>query len=173
VPEADERLRGQVARFVAGLRKLDLKKAPSIAETLDWARGLCALGIRELDAPAVRRTLALVLKHEDDLRKAESKVASLVSASVPADGRRIGGTSLCRLPRFRHCPWAAGPQGRGGTHLAPTREPTMRVTESRSAPAVRAERGAPALRRHRHLAGPLDLGEGKPGRARDDDVASA
>jgi len=83
VPEADERLRGQVARFVAGLRKLDLKKAPSIAETLDWARGLCALGIRELDAPAVRRTLALVLKHEDDLRKAESKVASLVSASLP------------------------------------------------------------------------------------------
>src|SRR5258707_8756064 len=50
VPEADERLRGQVARFVAGLRKLDLKKAPSIAETLDWARGLCALGVRELDA---------------------------------------------------------------------------------------------------------------------------
>jgi MoxR-like ATPase len=83
VPEADERLRAQVARFVAGLRKLDLKKAPSIAETLDWARGLCALGIRELDAPGVRRTLALLLKHEDDLRKAESKVASLVSASTP------------------------------------------------------------------------------------------
>jgi len=83
VPEADERLRGQVARFIGGLRKLDLKKAPSIAETLDWVRGLSALGIRELDAPAVRRTLALVLKHEDDLRKAESKVAALISASAP------------------------------------------------------------------------------------------
>src|SRR4029077_15926716 len=47
VPELDERLRAQVARFMAGLRKLDLKKAPSIAETLDWARGLCALGVRE------------------------------------------------------------------------------------------------------------------------------
>jgi MoxR-like ATPase len=83
VPEADERLRAQVARFVAGLRKLDLKKAPSIAETLDWARGLCALGVRELDAATVRQTLALVLKHEDDLRKAESKVGALISASAP------------------------------------------------------------------------------------------
>jgi MoxR-like ATPase len=82
VPEADEALRGQVARFVAALRKLDLRKAPSIAETLDWARGLCALGVRELDAGAVRRTLALVVKHEDDLRKAESKVGALVSASL-------------------------------------------------------------------------------------------
>jgi MoxR-like ATPase len=83
VPEADERLRVQVARFVAGLRKLDLRKAPSIAETLDWVRGLCALGVRELDAAAVRQTLALVLKHEDDLRKADAKVPALVSASVP------------------------------------------------------------------------------------------
>ena len=78
MPELDERLRLQVARFVAGLRKLDLKKAPSIAETLDWARGLCALGVRELDAATVRRTLALVLKHEEDLRKAESRVSALL-----------------------------------------------------------------------------------------------
>ena len=78
VPELDERLRLQVARFVAGLRKLDLKKAPSIAETLDWARGLCALGVRELDAATARRTLSLVLKHEEDLRKAEGRVSALL-----------------------------------------------------------------------------------------------
>jgi len=81
VPELDEKLRAQVARFVGALRKLDLKKAPSIAETLDWARGLCALGVRELDAATVRRTLALVVKHEDDLRKAESKVSALLGAA--------------------------------------------------------------------------------------------
>ena len=81
VPEADERLRLQVARFVAGLRKLDLRKTPSIAETLDWVRGLCAMGIRELDPATVRQTLALVLKHEDDLRKAESKVGALLAAA--------------------------------------------------------------------------------------------
>ena len=80
VPDLDARLRAQVARFVAGLRKLDLKKAPSIAETLDWARGLCALGVRELDAATVRQTLSLVLKHEDDLRKAEGKVTALLKS---------------------------------------------------------------------------------------------
>src|SRR5262249_7327575 len=81
VPDLDERLRGQVARFVGGLRKLDLQKAPSIAETLDWARGLAALGGRELDASSVRQTLALVLKQEEDLRKVESKVTSLIASS--------------------------------------------------------------------------------------------
>ena len=80
VPELDERLRSQVARFMAALRKLDLAKAPSIAETLDWARGLCALGVRELDAATVRQTLSLVLKHEDDLRKAEGKVTALLKS---------------------------------------------------------------------------------------------
>jgi len=84
VPELDARLRVQVARFMAGLRKLDLRKAPSIAEALDWARGLCALGVRELDAATVRQTLALVVKHEEDLRKAESKVTTLLAAATRA-----------------------------------------------------------------------------------------
>jgi MoxR-like ATPase len=84
VPEAEEALRAQVARFVNRLRKLDLKKAPSIAETLDWCRALLALGVQGLDAPAVRRTLNLLLKHEDDVRKVEPKVAALV---VEAAGR--------------------------------------------------------------------------------------
>jgi MoxR-like ATPase len=79
VPDLDEKLRAQVARFVAGLRRLELRKAPSIAETLDWARGLCALGVRELDAATVRQTLALVVKHEEDLRKAEGKVSALLT----------------------------------------------------------------------------------------------
>ena len=82
VPDLDARLGAQIARFVAGLRRLELRKAPSIAETLDWARGLCALGVRELDAASVRQTLSLVLKHEDDLRKAEAKVGSLISAGA-------------------------------------------------------------------------------------------
>lgn len=81
VPEIEPRLREQVARFVNGLRKLDLHKAPSIAETLDWARALNALGIRELDVAAVRRTLNLVLKHEEDIRKVEGKAATLTAAA--------------------------------------------------------------------------------------------
>ncbi|HYD46771.1 MAG TPA: MoxR family ATPase [Terriglobales bacterium] len=82
VPQLDERLRLQVACFVGQLRKLDLRKAPSIAESLDWARSLCALGIRELDASVVRDTLNVLLKHEEDLIKASGKVASLLSAST-------------------------------------------------------------------------------------------
>src|SRR5262245_375181 len=81
VPEADEGLRDQVARFVHGLRRLDLKKAPSIAETLDWCRALLALGVRGLDAAAARQTLNLLLKHEEDVRKAEPKVASVLGGS--------------------------------------------------------------------------------------------
>jgi MoxR-like ATPase len=77
VPDLDETLRARVAEFVGQLRRLDLKKAPSIAETLDWARALVALGIRELDGESVRRTLAVLLKHEDDVRKAEPKIAGL------------------------------------------------------------------------------------------------
>jgi len=77
VPELDEQLRARVAEFVAQLRRLELKKAPSIAETLDWARALVALGIRELEPDGVRRTLAVLLKHEEDLRKAEPKIAAL------------------------------------------------------------------------------------------------
>ena len=82
VPALEERLRLQVARFIAALRKLDLHKAPSISETLDWARGLCALGVHELDAATVRQTLALVLKHEEDLRKAEGKVSALLAGAA-------------------------------------------------------------------------------------------
>jgi MoxR-like ATPase len=78
VPQAVEALRAQVARFVNRLRRLELKKAPSIAETLDWCRALLSLGVAGLDAPAVRRTLNLLLKHEEDIRKVEPKVAALV-----------------------------------------------------------------------------------------------
>jgi MoxR-like ATPase len=78
VPDCDEKLRRQIARFINGLRKLELKKAPSIAETLDWTRALLALGIKELDAPMVKRTLNLVLKYEEDIRKAEGRVGDLL-----------------------------------------------------------------------------------------------
>jgi MoxR-like ATPase len=84
VPELEPRLCEHVARFVNGLRKLDLHKAPSIAETLDWARALRAMQIKELNPAAVRQTLNLVLKHEEDIRKAESKVVGLLASAQRA-----------------------------------------------------------------------------------------
>ena len=74
VPDLDENLRRQVARFVNNVRKLDVKKAPSITETMDWARALLALGVKELDVQAVKRTLNLLLKHEEDIRLAEGRL---------------------------------------------------------------------------------------------------
>ena len=78
VPELPANLSAAVARLVNALRKLELKKAPSIAETLDWARALLRLGVQELDTPAVRATLGLLLKHEDDRASAESKIGALL-----------------------------------------------------------------------------------------------
>ena len=77
VPELDARMAAEAARFVNALRKLDLKKPPSIAETLDWARALVRLGIKELDTPTLRATLGVLLKHEDDRTRVETKAASL------------------------------------------------------------------------------------------------
>ncbi len=81
LPELDARMAAAAARFVNGLRKLELKKPPSIAETLDWARALLRLGIKELDAAALRSTLGLLLKHEDDRATVEGKAATLVARS--------------------------------------------------------------------------------------------
>jgi MoxR-like ATPase len=81
VPDLEPRLQAQVAKFVHELRKLSLRKPPSIAETLDWARALVALGIRELDAAGVRQTLNAILKEEEDLRQVQAKTGSLVAAA--------------------------------------------------------------------------------------------
>jgi hypothetical protein len=57
-------------RVVASIRELELKKAPSIAETLDWARTLLHLGVSSLDEDVLRRTLPVLLKYQTDLGKA-------------------------------------------------------------------------------------------------------
>jgi MoxR-like ATPase len=68
VPEASERLATQAAAFVRGLRARDLAKTPGVAETIDWAQALAALGADELDAGIVETTLGSVLKVPEDLR---------------------------------------------------------------------------------------------------------
>jgi MoxR-like ATPase len=70
VPGVGDRLAGQVVDFVGRMRTLELKKAPSIAETIDWAHTLVALSIGTLDETAVRNTLGVVLKHASDHERA-------------------------------------------------------------------------------------------------------
>jgi MoxR-like ATPase len=66
VPGVPERLAQEAAAFVRGLRELDLAKPPGVAETIDWAHALAALGREELDAVVVEETLGAVLKHRED-----------------------------------------------------------------------------------------------------------
>jgi len=66
VPLIAEQLAEQLVRTVRALRSLDLRKPPSVAETIDWARTLLALGLDTLDEEAVRTTLGVVLKHHSD-----------------------------------------------------------------------------------------------------------
>jgi MoxR-like ATPases len=70
VPGIEEALAQQLADTAATLRTLELKKAPSVAETIDWARTLLALGIGTLDEDAIARTLGVVLKHNSDHARA-------------------------------------------------------------------------------------------------------
>ena len=70
VPDLDDRIAGQLVATIGRLRDLDLKKAPSIAESVDWARTLIALEIRDLDEKAIADTLGAVLKHASDQDRA-------------------------------------------------------------------------------------------------------
>ncbi len=74
VPQLPEALAEQLVRIVGVLRGLALRKAPSVSETIDWARTLLALGLDTLDDDAVRATLGVVLKHRTDAVKAASEL---------------------------------------------------------------------------------------------------
>jgi MoxR-like ATPase len=76
VPDIEETLAEQLVRVVASIRELELKKAPSIAETLDWARTLLHLGVSSLDEDVLRRTLPVLLKYQTDLGKAASHLSA-------------------------------------------------------------------------------------------------
>jgi MoxR-like ATPase len=70
VPDIEPALAEELARTAATLRTLELKKAPSVAETIDWARTLLALGFGGLDEQAIAATLGVVLKHHSDHERA-------------------------------------------------------------------------------------------------------
>ena len=74
VPGVAERLASDVITVVHRIRKLDLKKAPSISETLDWAKALTILNIQSLDDQLVAETLSTILKYEGDIRKAQQEL---------------------------------------------------------------------------------------------------
>ena len=75
VPGVDANLADQVARIVRSIRQLDLKKSPSVSETLDWARTLVLLGINKVDAQSATDTVNILLKYRTDIDKAVKEFA--------------------------------------------------------------------------------------------------
>jgi MoxR-like ATPase len=75
VPEITEHLADQVARVVRSIRQLDLKKSPSVSETLDWARTLLLLNIETIDEQVAKDTLNVLLKYQTDIAKAAKELS--------------------------------------------------------------------------------------------------
>ena len=89
VPGIDKRLAEDVVNTMQRIRKLDLKKLPSISETLDWTRALLALNAEKLEDRLVEDTLSVILKYEGDVQKAQGELSKLIerkSAEQRAEG---------------------------------------------------------------------------------------
>ena len=82
-PELDETLARKLVEVVQQVRELDLKKPPSIAESIDWARALILLGATEIDEQTFRETMSVIVKHRTDLDTVAARVG--VKLQRPAD----------------------------------------------------------------------------------------
>jgi MoxR-like ATPase len=88
VPGIPPRLAAEAAAFVRGLRGLDLAKPPGVAETIDWAMALNALGRREIDAEVVQQTLGSVLKYREDIEAVQDETLAGLVEEARAAGTR-------------------------------------------------------------------------------------
>jgi MoxR-like ATPase len=77
VPGISEHLATQITRIVRSLRGMDLKKHPSVSETLDWARTLLLIGVEDVEESHLRETMSVLLKYQSDIKKASSSLGDL------------------------------------------------------------------------------------------------
>ncbi|HEY6420932.1 MAG TPA: MoxR family ATPase [Candidatus Binataceae bacterium] len=89
-PEAAQKLAEEVVTVVQSLRKLDLKKAPGISETLDWVKALTLLNVQTLDQDLVNETLDTIVKYEGDVRKAQEELKDYVRRVRARRGTEAG-----------------------------------------------------------------------------------
>ena len=78
IPDIEQNLKNELVNFVQNLRELDLKKLPSVAETIDWAKSLVLLNVKSLDASLVRETLNVLLKFQSDIDAADSEIEAII-----------------------------------------------------------------------------------------------
>jgi MoxR-like ATPase len=88
VPEMSDKLASQAVEVVQGLRRLDLKKNPSVSETIDWAKALMMLNADAIDQKTLETTLTVLLKHESDVQKAKRQLLRGQQDSDNRDSRR-------------------------------------------------------------------------------------
>jgi MoxR-like ATPase len=82
-PNIDERLARRLVEVVGMVRELDLKKPPSIAESIDWARALLLLGADDIDADIFKRTMSIIVKHRTDLDLVAERVGIRLAGALP------------------------------------------------------------------------------------------
>src|SRR5690606_15549500 len=96
VPELNARLAQQAVEVVQSLRTMDLKKSPSVSETIDWARALVMLNADSLDRATLENTLTVLLKHESDVQKAKRALTGGRTHPLDRDNRDPRGGSQRR-----------------------------------------------------------------------------
>ncbi len=82
-PEIDEKLARRLVEVIHMVRQLDLKKPPSIAESIDWARALLLLGADDIDASVFERTMSIIVKHRTDIDLVAERVGVKLAAQDP------------------------------------------------------------------------------------------
>jgi MoxR-like ATPase len=97
VPGVGEQLAEEVVRLLHRLRKLDLKKIPSISETLDWVKALTLLNVKQLDSELVEQTLSALMKYEADVRKAHQELKSYLAERKSRLGAAAAGSDKDHL----------------------------------------------------------------------------
>ncbi|HEY8625953.1 MAG TPA: MoxR family ATPase [Solirubrobacteraceae bacterium] len=84
-PELDETIARKLVEIIHQVRELDLKKPPSIAESIDWARALLLLGAGDIDAETFKQTMSVIVKHRTDLDTVAARVG--ITLEAPADAQ--------------------------------------------------------------------------------------
>jgi MoxR-like ATPase len=100
-PELSPQLAKQAVELVQRLRKLDLKKSPSVSETIDWARALLTLNAQAIDKETLDTTLTVLLKHEQDVQRARRALGSAGGAANRADDGDVDYRAISRPRRDR------------------------------------------------------------------------
>ena len=89
-PELDEEIARRLVEIVQMVRQLDLKKPPSIAESIDWARALLLLGADDIDEDVFRATMSIIVKHRTDLDVVAERVGVKLADGLFGAGRQAG-----------------------------------------------------------------------------------